>query len=415
MNSIYISNVRVLQNGNLEPAEIEINDKTISDIHFRSKNTQSEKLEKEIPSIRIDLGGKILYPGFINSHDHLLASFLPKVGGTTKHLSWLAYDNLYKSSGIFAERQQIDIELLYYLGAYKNLFSGVTSVQDHIPHHVQEPFKNSLPVKLIHDFYLSHSIGNYSLGWGEGAALEYKLAESSNKPFITHLGEGLDEDSISSLRKLEKMNALGPNSVLIHCIPFGPREVEMIAKAGASVVWCPTSNIHIFGKTTNIKLYLDAGVNVCLGTDFSPSGATNLFSEISFAKSLFFDLYEAELSDQTLLNWITTNPSKAFRTPNIGGIHKGGSADFLVFEEDGKNEISVSSRSAGQIDLMVIDGSPMLASSSYKNLFSDLGIECESIQIEGKEKLVAGSPLSLLGQVSANIGYKKELAFLPIL
>jgi 5-methylthioadenosine/S-adenosylhomocysteine deaminase len=412
MSTLLLKNCVIFENGISKKVNISIKNQKIDSISTIPNDSSKENSNS---AASIDIGNKKVYPGFINSHDHLLASYLPKVGGTTKHTSWLAYDNLYKSSGIFAERQQIDIELLYYLGAYKNLFGGVTSVQDHIPHNIQNPFLDSLPIKLIHEFFLSHSLGNYSLGWGEGAALEYKLAESQNKPFITHLGEGLDEDSLSSLKKLEKAGALGPHSVLIHCLPFGPREVDRIAEAGASVVWCPTSNLHIFGKTTNIKLFLDAGVNVCLGTDFSPSGASNLLAELSLAKTLYQDLYEEELQEATLLEWITTNPAIAFKTSNIGSYQVGNCADFVIFEgTQNTSEISVSRQSSGQIDLMIVDGSPRLASTQYKKIFSDLGIEFEHVQIEGREKIVAGSPLSLLNQVSASVGYKKELAFLPI-
>ncbi len=413
MKIINFKNAVIFESGVAKNIDLFIQGSKIESI---SKQSNTSSLGDTNQYYNYDLKGNVTYPGFINSHDHLLASYLPKVGGTTKHQSWLAYDNLYKSSGIFAERQQIEIELLYYLGAYKNLFCGVTSVHDHIPHNIHSPYLNSLPVKLIHEYYLSHSLGNYSLGWGEGPALEYKLATQNQKPYVTHLGEGLDEDSISSLKKLEKAEALGENSVLIHCLPFGPREVEKIAKAGASVVWCPTSNLHIFGKTTNIKLFQDMGVNICLGTDFSPSGSLNLLEELKFAKKLYADLYEEELPEKTMLDWITTNPRKAFKTPNIGTLSDGASADFVCFENDeNTKEVSICNKTPGQIDLIVIDGSPRLASSRHKKLFSDLNLDYEIIDLEGKEKIVSGSPASLLKQVSASVGYKKELAFLPIL
>mgnify|MGYP001577793840 CR=1 FL=1 len=160
---------------------------------------------------------------------------------------------------------------------------------------------------------------------------------------------------------------------------------------------------------------MDAGINICLGTDFSPSGSTNLLEELKFAKSIFHELYDEDIDDRILLDWITKNPSKAFKSPNIGSIATNSSADFVIFESHPKgSEISISNQSSKQIDLMIVDGSPRLASSKYKKLFSDLSIEYEVIQIDGVEKIIAGSPLSLLNQVSASIGYKKELAFLPI-
>ncbi|BDA78176.1 hydrolase [Leptospira kobayashii] len=411
MSSWTISNAQVFQNGKLADLDLKLEGNQIDSLQKRESFPGSKP-----DSRTFDFKNKKVYPGFFNSHDHLLASYLPKIGGTTKHNSWLAYDNLYKSSGVFAERQQLDSELLYYLGAYKNLLAGVTSVHDHIPHSIQKPFVDILPIRLLSEFTLAHSVGNYSLSWGEGPALEYKLAEASNLPFVTHLGEGLDEDSLSSLKKLEKMDALGPHSVLIHCLPFGPREVERIAKANASVVWCPGSNLHIFGKTTNIKLFMDAGVNVCLGTDFSPSGSLHILEELKLAKSLFQDLYEEELPESTLLKWVTENPAQAFRKPTLGSIKEGQIADLVVIN-DGTNasEISISQLGWDNVDLVIIDGMPVYGSSAYKKLFSELGIESELISVKGSEKIVAGSPKALLDQVSSSVGYKKDLAFLPIL
>ncbi len=410
-HSYTLLGAQIFTSGKPSLADIKIENNSIVSVSPSSNQNATEG-----NTSAVSLGGKKLYPGFFNSHDHLLASYLPKVGGSTKHNSWLAFDNLYKSSGVFAERQQLESELLYFLGSYKNLIAGVTSVFDHIPHQVQAPFVGNLPVRLISEYTLSHSLGNYSLGWGEGPALEYRIAESTNKPFVTHLGEGLDEDSLTSLKRLEKAEALGPHSVLVHCLPFGPREVEKIAKANASVVWCPTSNLHIFGKTTNIKLFLEAGVNVCLGTDFSPSGSLHLMEEMKLAKTLYQDLYEEELQESVLLDWVTKNPAKAFRQNLLGEIKEGNLADLLVLEDEdsSKNEISVSQLNPGKIDLMIVDGSPILASPHYKKLFSDLEIDTETISLSGKDKIVAGSPKRLLEQVSASVGYKKELAFLPI-
>ncbi|TGK85184.1 hydrolase [Leptospira bourretii] len=406
VNSILFQSASVHRNGKLETNDLFVEGEKISKI--------DTNLSPNNDSITISLKGKKVYPGFINSHDHLLASYLPKVGGNEKHKSWLSYDNLYKSSGVFAERQQIDPEILYYLGAYKNLFAGVTTVFDHIPHYIQNPFRGILPVKLISDYTLAHSVGTYSLGWGEGPALEYRMAEHAGLPFVTHLAEGLDDDSKQSLRLLEKMDALGGHSVLVHCLPFGPKEVEKILEKGASVVWCPTSNLHIFGKTTNIKLFLDMGVNVCLGTDYSPSGSVNLLEELKTAKSIYFGLYGEELPETTLLKMVTENPRKAFRLGNPDALMPGLSADLLIINDDKKaTEVNLSDLSFQQIDLVVVDGYPIYGSEEYRSLFLHFGLETEELSFGGKKKLVAGSPKKLLKQVSDSVGYKKSLAFLP--
>ena len=108
-------------------------------------------------------------PGLINCHDHLLGTYSPRVGDRKPYLNWLIWDNDLKASPIYAERQQVESSDLYMLGGYRHLISGVTSVQDHIPHFVQDTFKKPVPIRMIDQFTLSsHSVGSFALPWGEG-------------------------------------------------------------------------------------------------------------------------------------------------------------------------------------------------------------------------------------------------------
>ncbi|HPD78852.1 MAG TPA: hydrolase, partial [Spirochaetota bacterium] len=104
----------------------------------------------------------IVSAGLINSHDHLLGTYYPKVGNGP-YENWLPWDNDLKSSPIYQERQQIENRDLYLLGAYRNLVSGVTTVSDHMPHFVAEPFYDLLPVKAIREYSLAHSVNSFAL------------------------------------------------------------------------------------------------------------------------------------------------------------------------------------------------------------------------------------------------------------
>src|SRR3990172_11796729 len=85
--------------------------------------------------INIDADKTVIVPGLINSHDHLLGTYYPKVGNGP-YLNWLPWDNDLKSSPVYEERQRIENRDLYLLGAYRNLISGVTLISDLIPHFV---------------------------------------------------------------------------------------------------------------------------------------------------------------------------------------------------------------------------------------------------------------------------------------
>ncbi|MFW6365270.1 MAG: hypothetical protein ACOC2H_02215 [Spirochaetota bacterium] len=97
--------------------------------------------------ISVQIDNAVLLPGLINAHDHLLGTYYPKVG-EGPYENWLPWDNDLKSAKVYNERQQIQSRDLYLLGGYRNLVSGVTSVQDHIPHFVQEPFLEILQPRL---------------------------------------------------------------------------------------------------------------------------------------------------------------------------------------------------------------------------------------------------------------------------
>jgi cytosine/adenosine deaminase-related metal-dependent hydrolase len=406
-----IKNAKIVSENRILDSNISIDNDKISSISTSHVAHNNPVLDAE---------GLFVYPGLINSHDHLLGSYSPAILESSPYLSWLSWDNALKSSIIFSERQILEPELLYQLGAYKNILGGCTTVVDHIPHFVNQPFLTTLPIRILKDYTLSHSIGDYSLGWGDGPALEYQLAEKKKIPFITHIGEGLDDDSASSFRLLEKWNALGEYTVLVHGIPFGTKEIAKIKQAKANVVWCPRSNLNLFHKTSNIKQFLDAGVPISLGTDLALTGTSNIFDEMKKASSYYSEQYSEELPAQEIFKMVTLNPARAFCIGDqLGSIEKGKKADFLIlpkkFDDPYQNLLSANSE---DIVLVVKDGLPIFADIKLEGLLSDLSVVAETIYFKNnpeRSKLLIGSPKKLFKSIQSALGYKKDLAFLPIL
>ena len=367
-------------------------------------------------SLRINLNGMYVYPGFFNAHDHLLASYLPRVGNNAPYLSWLAWDNDMKSSAVFAERQQLDPEDLYLLGAYKNLIAGTTTVMDHIPHHINDPFADNLPVRLVKNYNLSHSICSYHLGWGNGVIQEYSEAELNNRPYVVHVGEGLDDESASAVANLKEQGGLGESTVLVHGMMISDRDVNLIKSAGASVVWCPSSNMHIFQKTTPVKKLLDAGVNVCLGTDSSLSGSFNILEEARTAAEIYRNENDTELAPSEILKMVTINPARAFRLDSmLGTIGNGKKADLVIMKNrDSDPYRNFINATTDDIMLVVINGIPVYGDMSLEALFEQFDHEYEVNMVGMHEKIFIGRPKKLLNSINKSLGYKKDLGFLPI-
>ncbi|MDD5067388.1 MAG: hydrolase, partial [bacterium] len=212
--------------------------KVISDstIHIKNETIQSMGNVKKEP-LSFDLGNRIVFPGLINAHDHLLGNYFPRIG-RGPYINWLPWDNDLKSSPVYTERSKIPPKEVYLLAAYRNLISGVTTVSDHIPHFVNDPFIDILPIRALKDYTLAHESSDYDLKWGDGIEVEYKRAKKKNLPFITHIEEGYDEESETGIDKLSSLKALSEHTVLIHAIGLSDQDIRIISKKKANIVWC---------------------------------------------------------------------------------------------------------------------------------------------------------------------------------
>jgi len=391
-------------------------DDVLNNTSIDIRNNLIERVSKDKPraGFSIEIKGGVLTPGLINAHDHLLGTYYPKVGNGP-YENWLPWDNDLKSAPVYEERQQIENRDLYLLGAYRNLVSAVTTVSDHIPHFVSEPFLDILPTRAIRDYALAHSVASFALAWGEDIATEYQRALKKDIPFITHIAEGFDDETRRDLETLERNGGLGDHSVLVHGIAFTVEDIKRIRQKGASVVWCGDSNIFMFNKTANVKAMLDEGVNVCIGTDSPMSGGENLLYEMKFDKAFFKKQYGSELPDRQIIKMVTTNPAKAFHLKKTGQIKSGFVADLAVFAAKSKDPYeSVVSAGLKDVLLVVIDGRPAYGSAEYAGLFDEMKIGYQRITMDGAEKVVVGDLTGLLARINRAVGFKKEFPFLPV-
>ncbi|GAB1484941.1 hypothetical protein MASR2M78_37590 [Treponema sp.] len=178
----------------------------------------------------------IVYPALLNVHDHLRGNYLPRVGpkANSFYLNWLPWDNDLKASSTYSERSNLTVDELYSLSAYKNLFSGVTTVNDHFPHELNDSLLPKLPIRAFREYCLAHECSSFDLNWGDGIGIEHQRALDNNWPFITHLEEGFDAESMDGVGVLERLGRLEEHCLLIHCIGLSEADIAKIAKAKAS-------------------------------------------------------------------------------------------------------------------------------------------------------------------------------------
>jgi cytosine/adenosine deaminase-related metal-dependent hydrolase len=229
--------------------------------------------------VRVRIPDGELRPGLINAHEHLHRNHYGRLGAPP-------YANAYEWGRDIHGREQERIadgralprrEALL-RGAWKNLRAGVTTVVHH--DRWEHDFEHGFPLHVV-PLPSAHSVGlepeietslAAQLGWG---------------PFTIHLAEGVDEGSAEEVRELDRLGLLLPSLLAVHVVGADDDGVRRLRRAGAAIVWCPTSNEFLFGagRTAPAPL-LAPGVDVLLGSDSLLTGAGSLLDELRRAREI---------------------------------------------------------------------------------------------------------------------------------
>ncbi len=360
----------------------------------------------------------VVYPALVNVHDHLRGNYLPPIGPPegSFYTNWSAWDVDLKASPAYQERSAIDIGRMYLLGAYKNLFSGVGTVNDHFPHELNAAQLPGLPIRAIAEYCLAHECSSFDLKWGDGIEIEHQRAVERNWPFITHLEEGFDSESQDGVGILERAGMLDEYDVLIHCIGLSDEDIRKIKRAQATVAWCPASNMLMFNVTCKIRKLLRAGVNVALGTDSTHTGSINLLAEMKYARDCYRSMYGEELPAKTLFDMVSTNPAKALRLEGkVGVLEPGAFADIAIFkarfEDPYENLCAAGSE---DLELLTMAGKPVYGDEARFGSFFEAEIEdFGRVKVGGRTMFVKGDPAALYQGVRNSVGFAKRLDYLP--
>lgn len=333
---------------------------------------------------RVDLRDHLIFPGLINAHDHLHVNAIPPLRAHApfpNSYAWIAAFQQHFEHPDVVGALQVPKALRLRHGALKNLLAGTTCVAHHDPWHPALDAQD-FPVALLRDYGWS-----YALGWpGYGPPMQESFAAtSSDRPWLIHLAEGTDAVARAELAQLDQFGCLASNSVLIHGVGLSSSDIERVIAQGAAVVWCPSSNLALLGRTLDPRRLCEVG-RLTLGSDSRLSGARDLLDELANV----MDGYG--LSSKQLLALVTTQAASILRMPARGHLLPGAAADMVIVEDLGGDVMrSLVGIDRSRIRAVVRDGMPCIADPDFAEWFAAAGVETMPVMLDGKAKLLAKS------------------------
>ena len=143
--------------------------------------------------------------------------------------------------------------------------------------------------------------------------------------------------------------------------------LDFLSTNQVSLIWSPVSNLLLYLDTTDVSKLLARGINICLGSDWSPSGSKHVLDELKFAKYVN-DLLGLGISNSQLFAMVTTNAVKALGTKGTGAIAVGNDADLFVLRKAGAADdalVSLLACSDSDIEFVMVNGRVVFGLTGY--------------------------------------------------
>lgn len=331
---------------------------------------------------RVDLHDHLIFPGLINAHEHLHVNAVPPLKAAapfSNSYAWIAAFQAHFKDPTVAAALQVPKALRLQHGALKNLLAGTTCVVHHDPWHPALDAAN-FPVVLLRDYGWS-----YALGWPDyGPPVRQSFAATpADRPWLIHLAEGTDATAQAELAQLEQLGCLAANSVLVHGVGLREQDIDRVIDRGAAVVWCPTSNHALLGRSLDPQRLCAAG-RLALGSDSRLSGARDLLDEMRGIAA------RGELNPRQILGLVTTQAARILRLPAGGSLAAGTPADLVIVEDRGGDErCGLVGIERSQIRAVARNGVPRIADPDFAEWFAVAGMEAVAVTLDGKPKLLA--------------------------
>ncbi len=402
--------------GVLERGAIYVDDGVIEAVQSAGDPVPDEKYRA---ARRVNTGGTI-YPGLIELHNHLAYNAIPLWSVPKRYTNngqWRGIEpytaRITKPSQVLGQTPGAAEALVRY-SECRALLGGTTTTQGitlasagGITKYYRGLVRNAEDPDHPDLARAGTNIANPT----NGGAAKYRDTLDQHRCYLQHLSEGTDDTARGWFQRLQidddtwaVTRALGA----IHGTALKPEDFEILAAANASMVWSPLSNYLLYGATTDVAAAKTAGVRLCLGADWSPSGSKNLLGELKVAWLASRELGDV-FTDRELVEAVTVNPAIALGWEGrLGTIAPGRLADLVVIDgrSDDPYRALIEARETS-VTLVVIGGVPRIGQERLMQRFWDdpldgqpwidrirIGRSHRTLYLEHDDDLLDGLPLS---------------------
>jgi len=330
----------------------------------------------------IDARGRVLMPGFVQTHIHLCQTLFRGSADDLSLIDWLTkriwpMEAAHTAQSVYASARLGVAELIrggttcaLTMETVNHTEAVFTAVDesgfratigkcmmdkgDDVPAALQEQTDDSIAESLaLLERWHGQSDGRIRYCFAPRFAVSCtrelleqvaRLAQERGVLVHSHASENQDEIALvereTRMRNIEYLNAVGLTSshtVLAHCVHLDDNEMEILARTGTNVAHCPSSNMKLGSGFARIPEMIERGISVSLGADGAPcNNRLDMFTEMRTAALIQKALHGAEtLPALTVLRMATIDGARALRLEDeIGSIEIGKRADLVLLNLD---------------------------------------------------------------------------------
>lgn len=391
----------------------------------------SDDLIKKYPSVlRYGGAGRLVLPGFINTHTHLFQTFLKGLGQGLQLRPWIQQVTT-PAALVMTER---DAYLSAMVGLIEAVHSGVTTVFEY-SYAWQDPKLHQAVLQAFVDIglrgWLGLGLNDAGREFGVHPAFIQPLAECLNKAdrFYNQIqGEGKARINLaltpSSLRGLSKdglrrlsdftrthhlilslhinetgfdneitstrdgmqaipwlaeMDVLGPELLAVHCVQMDQQDIRLLAEADVKVSHNPVSNMYLGAGIAPVVAMRKAGITIGLGSDGAASNNSQDMIEAMKVAALGQRAIQgspAIFTAAEAFGMATVGGAKALGQQDLGQLAPGYQADLTVWRMDSPKTVPVHNPlasvvfSGGQqnVETVIVGGQVLMEQGRLTNL-----------------------------------------------